>query len=78
MLASIKTPSFGHPLGAFFVGLASFLPPPPPLPRLQVEWWASKGQAWVDEFERCNPLMKDEDLVLDPETLQDIDEAFDE
>ena len=30
------------------------------------------------EFERCNPLMKAEDLTLDPETLQDIDEAFDE
>jgi hypothetical protein len=45
---------------------------------MQAEWWSGKGPAWVSEFERCNPLMKAEDLMLDPQTLQDIDEAFDE
>jgi hypothetical protein len=45
---------------------------------VQAEWWSGKGPSWVFEFEKCNPLMKAEDLQLDPETLQDIDEAFDE
>ncbi len=61
--------SVGFPAGS------SNLKPSPPV---QVDWWAHKGQAWVSEFERCNPLMKDEDLTMDPETLSKIDEAFDE
>ncbi|KAG1680619.1 hypothetical protein FOA52_015068 [Chlamydomonas sp. UWO 241] len=42
-----------------------------------VEWWRDKGTQWVSAFERANPLMKQENLVLDPESLQDIDDAFD-
>jgi hypothetical protein len=35
-----------------------------------VEWWDKSGRRWVEDFERLNPLMKEEDLVMDPETLQ--------
>lgn len=51
---------------------------PPGLPRLPWIRWSERGREWVEEFERCNPLMKSEDLVLEPETLQDIDNAFNE
>ncbi len=62
-----------------FYGGPVTLPIFSPLPRTPPHCrWSERGREWVEEFERCNPLMKSEDLVLEPETLQDIDNAFNE
>ncbi len=41
------------------------------------KWWAANGHSWVEDFERLNPLMKHEDLVVDPEMMEQINEEFD-
>lgn len=46
--------------------------------RCQAVWWSGKGPAWVAEFAQLNPIEQHEDTMLDPQTLMDIEEAFDE